>query len=490
MNKKFGMFFFAAMVTATLCASDNTIVVDAQKKQGKVNRKLFGQMLIGSDSQFIWSRDTPDMIQRQQGSGIWDDNAKCPAAIPARMLKNISPGIIRYPGGCEVKSFNWKKTIGPIEEREHGYAFGLMEFLRVCEQAGAQAQIVMSSFVGTPEDQRDLVEFLNCPATPEYPWAMKRAAMGHSEPYNVKYFELCNEPEADNGRLKPHKQWTPEAYSQWALKTIELCKGKDPSIKLGVHIYFGSYAPHWDAVVLPEVGTKSDYIIVHTYGVNMRDKQLDSAQAAALGGQACIVASIKTQSQLQSWRKIVQQKTKRDIPFAITEYNADIRVEKPTQFRKSMAAALFCADYLRFMLEPENDYIIIANYWHYINGYWGMIDGRGNDFKAFAPYRMFEMWAKYFGDERVASSLNCRKIDFAGFGRIAPAKGDKKTEEVVLNSNNLLKNTDIMNRDFAKNNSATFSIEAQDNMGLKINISGLQTPHYPNFSYFSFSRLP
>lgn len=490
MRKLYSMLFCAALTSVPLHASDNNIVVDAKNRLGKVNRNLFGQMLIGSDSQFIWSRDTPDMFQRQQGSGIWNDSAMQAETLPTRLLKEIRPGVIRYPGGCEVKSYDWKKMIGPLAERTKGYAFGLMEFLQVCEQTGAQPQIVMSSFAGTPEDQRDLVEFLNCPAIPEFPWAMKRAALGHPEPYKVKYFELCNEPEADNGRLKPHKQWTPEAYSQWALKTIELCKERDPSIKLGVHIYFGSYAPHWDAVVLPIVGAKADFIIVHTYGVNMRDKQLDTPQSIELAGQACVVASMRTQSQLQGWREIVKQRTGRDIPFGITEYNADIRVEKPSQFRKSMAAALFCADYLRFLLEPANDYVIIANYWHYINGYWGMISGKGKDFRVLAPYRMFHMWAQYFGDERVETNISSRKIEFPGFGRVAAARGDRKTMESIINKDNLLKPSDLMNRDFSKSNKASLSIEPQEDMGLKINIAGHEIPHYPNFSYYSFSRLP
>ena len=38
--------------------------------------------------------------------------------------------------------------------------------------------------------------------------------------------------------------------------------------------------------------------------------------------------------------------------------------------------ALFAADYLRVLLQPENS-VLMANYWQFVNGYWGMVQGRG-----------------------------------------------------------------------------------------------------------------
>ena len=71
----------------------------------------------------------------------------------ALMLEAMHPKFIRFPGGCFVEGasretpFNWRKTIGPIEEREEhmnqiwGYpctnGFGYHEMLQMCEDMGA-----------------------------------------------------------------------------------------------------------------------------------------------------------------------------------------------------------------------------------------------------------------------------------------------------------------------------------------------------------------
>src|SRR5579863_7514759 len=70
-----------------------------------------------------------------------------------QMLIDMNPKFLRFPGGNYVEGdtiadrFDWKKTIGPIEQR-HGHqgpwgyrstdGMGLLEFLRWCEDMGAE----------------------------------------------------------------------------------------------------------------------------------------------------------------------------------------------------------------------------------------------------------------------------------------------------------------------------------------------------------------
>jgi alpha-N-arabinofuranosidase len=61
--------------------------------------------------------------------------------------------------------------------------------------------------VGNAKDAADLVEYLNSPNDGSNPndgtdWAAVRAANGHPEPYNIKYFEIGNEM-----FLKPQRYW-------------------------------------------------------------------------------------------------------------------------------------------------------------------------------------------------------------------------------------------------------------------------------------------
>ena len=133
---------------------------------------------------------------------------------------------IQFPGGCTAESagmevcWNWKNSIGPLEERpgstrnRWGYKndlyFGLDEYLRLCEDLGAEPVYVTSSGISeNPGDKEwgglcplermqpiiddilDLLEYCKGPASTK--WGAKRAANGHPAPYNLKYIEIGNE---------------------------------------------------------------------------------------------------------------------------------------------------------------------------------------------------------------------------------------------------------------------------------------------------------
>ena len=76
------------------------------------------------------------------------------------MLADAKPGLMRWPGGCIVEgvsllnAYNWKTTIGPIEDRPGkwdlwGYrrtdGFGYYEFLQLCEDLGCEPLLVVNA---------------------------------------------------------------------------------------------------------------------------------------------------------------------------------------------------------------------------------------------------------------------------------------------------------------------------------------------------------
>lgn len=137
----------------------------------------------------------------------------------AQMLEDMHPAFIRFPGGCIVHGsdlnnrYEWKNTIGPVEERKEkanfwGYeqsnGIGFFEYLRFCEDIGAEPIPVLSvgmahngeiSPVGDYEnyaqDFLDFLEYATGPATSE--WGSKRAQAGHPEPFKVNYIGVGNE---------------------------------------------------------------------------------------------------------------------------------------------------------------------------------------------------------------------------------------------------------------------------------------------------------
>ena len=144
----------------------------------------------------------------------------------AEKLAALKLKYIQFPGGCTAESagmdvcWNWKNSIGPLEERpgstrnRWGYKndlyFGLDEYLQSCEDLGAEPVYVTSSGISEnaeekewfgicPLDQMppiitdimDLLEYCNGPTSTK--WGARRAANGHPEPYHLKYIEIGNE---------------------------------------------------------------------------------------------------------------------------------------------------------------------------------------------------------------------------------------------------------------------------------------------------------
>lgn len=138
----------------------------------------------------------------------------------AQMLADMHPGFLRFPGGCFVEgqgspdnAFRWKRTIGPIEEREGhqnvnwGYrtsdGIGFHEYLQLSEDIGAKPLYVVNVGIWhggcDPYDKidswiqecLDALEYANGDVST--PYGKLRAQNGHPEPFGLKYIEIGNE---------------------------------------------------------------------------------------------------------------------------------------------------------------------------------------------------------------------------------------------------------------------------------------------------------
>lgn len=175
-----------------------------------------------------------------------------------QMLADLHPGFMRFPGGCIVEGiyltnrYQWKKTIGPVEERPtmlnrwnveflhrptpdyyQSFGLGFYEYFQLCEDIGAQPLPILNCGLacqynsGEPcrmedldsyiQDALDLIEFANGPA--DSVWGAKRAAMGHPAPFNMKLLGVGNE-----NWLQPYFDRLP--------KFISAIKAKYPEIQI------------------------------------------------------------------------------------------------------------------------------------------------------------------------------------------------------------------------------------------------------------------
>src|SRR5665647_60775 len=152
----------------------------------------------------------------------------------AEMIAAMEPSFLRFPGGCVTnvgtfdtyadsgytdrrRTYQWKETIGPVEQRatnwnfwgyNQSYGIGYYEYFLFAEDLGATALPVLSvgangcgsTIPEMTDDQRierwvadtvDLIEFANGDVSTE--WGAVRAALGHPEPFGLRYIGLGNE---------------------------------------------------------------------------------------------------------------------------------------------------------------------------------------------------------------------------------------------------------------------------------------------------------
>jgi alpha-N-arabinofuranosidase len=209
----------------------------------------------------IWFEGTGlvdfDMVSLFPGD-TWKGRPNGLRADLVQLLADLKPGFIRFPGGCIVEGFDlenryqWKKTIGPVDERQlminrwntefkhkpapdyyQTFGLGFYEYFLLAEDIGAEPLPILNCGMACQfnsaevvpleqldpyiQDALDLIEFAN--GTSESKWGKIRTQMGHPAPFNLKYLGIGNE------------QWGPQYIERYSLfeKVIQT---KYPEIKL------------------------------------------------------------------------------------------------------------------------------------------------------------------------------------------------------------------------------------------------------------------
>jgi len=135
-------------------------------------------------------------------------------------LVDMKPAFLRLPGGNYLEGndkenyFNWKATIGPVENRPTHLSpwnyrsddgLGLLEYLEWTEDMHAQPVLAVfagftlnSTFIATGDDLKpfvqdalDEIEYVSGDKSTK--WGAQRAADGHPDPFPLKFVEIGNE---------------------------------------------------------------------------------------------------------------------------------------------------------------------------------------------------------------------------------------------------------------------------------------------------------
>ena len=176
-------------------------------------------------------------------------------------LADTKPGVFRFPGGCIVEGtdlatrYNWKNSVGPVENRPinenrwhytfphrfypdyfQTYGMGFYELFLLAEDMGAEplpvlncglscqyqnddpkAHVPVDQLDSYIQDALDLIEFANGDTNTK--WGKLRADMGHPAPFNLKFIGIGNE------------QWGPE-YPERLKLFVEAIRKAYPNMKI------------------------------------------------------------------------------------------------------------------------------------------------------------------------------------------------------------------------------------------------------------------
>ncbi|QOV39523.1 carbohydrate binding domain-containing protein [Streptomyces ferrugineus] len=205
----------------------------------------------------LFPRDT----YKNQPNGLRKDLAEKIAAL--------QPGFVRFPGGCLVntgsmedyseasgwqrkRSYQWKDTVGPVEERatnanfwgyNQSYGLGYYEYFRFSEDIGAMPLPVVPALVtgcgqnkATDDeallkrhiqDTLDLIEFANGPVTSK--WGKLRARMGHPKPFHLTHLGVGNEENLPNEFFARFQRFRAAIEAKYPDITVVSNSGPDDS---------------------------------------------------------------------------------------------------------------------------------------------------------------------------------------------------------------------------------------------------------------------
>jgi len=331
------------------------------------------------------------------------DNIEGMRADTIKLLKELNAPIYRWPGGNFVSGYDWRDGIGPRDLRpprknpawkgiEHN-DFGIDEFIVFCRQVGAEPLIVVNSGFGDDHSAAEEVEYVNGPVGRAMgKW---RAANGHPQPYNVKWWGIGN-----------------EMYGRWQLGHMSLehyvrkhnlfakaMRKVDPSIKL---IAVGNAGP-WSEGMLKNCADYMDLISEHFYR-GAKKSVIEHVRQAPEAVRAKVAAH-------RDYRKRLDSLKGKDIRIAIDEWNywygEHIFGELGTRY--FLRDALGVAAGLHEMIR-HSDMVFMANYAQTVN-----VIGAIKTTKTAAAFEttglVLKLYRNHFGHLPVAISGDAGLLD-------------------------------------------------------------------------------
>ncbi|MCL2866436.1 MAG: hypothetical protein FWF47_01600 [Clostridia bacterium] len=414
---------------------------------------------------FSFTADTTDddaaLVIRFAGNGIvWIDH---PSIMPAdnmdgwrkdvvTYIKQLKPGILRFPGGCYADTYHWRNAIGPRDARKPQHNFhwsnvpydvhlsdqrtarhwrptepndvGIDELMRLCELTDTQALICVNLGTGTAQEAAAWVEY--CNGSADTPYGALRAQNGHPVPYGIGYWQIGNEMyggwEAGycgrDGYIKGYK-----AFHQ-AMSAV------DPALRFVID----GFDSEWNRAMMRECKGLFEYIDVHFYP-GWEDIQIDANPVDRVYRHIFTkLQGIK--KQIDSLRRDIREEGLTGmVKAAVCEYNissggwGDTRVLMGTQ-----GAALFTAGLICLMVQNA-DLIQIGSFSNLTNAWWSSaIRTRRESIHATPSYHALSLFAHSLTGRVLPCVMTCEHLGTGHANSLNrdPSAGDNRLRQVAM----------------------------------------------------------
>jgi alpha-L-arabinofuranosidase len=268
-----GLSLYASIISSNNCAAQVATITVNTNINVMTNTKLLFGITFDSRTSLTGNGSNGQI-------GYYNANATIIPEVDA-LFNDFPYTTIRYPANGIAVGFEWKKsidTLGQIGPRPNQdimgglgspqpVNFGFDEFMAMCEAkglTGADIQIMVPIYeesntnLNTTQaagaipnmiaSNADWVEYCNSPNDGNHPWAALRAANGHPQPYNIRIWNIGNEPWSQNEYGASSINCN--TYLSDVTPIIDAMLAVDPTIKITLPTQGNGAAGTWANAIL------------------------------------------------------------------------------------------------------------------------------------------------------------------------------------------------------------------------------------------------
>ncbi len=344
----------------------------------------------------LWDHVNDNLVNDQV------DNPSEGATVKSK-IRDLAPTILRFPGGKVSDIFFWENGLDPRDSDWDDYS--IIEHMKLVTALGAEALITVNygtgSTVSIPlitklkraqalvafcngrtDDTRLLDPYDTGQKDPVWgtvaDWARKRAKLGFPKPFDVRYWQVGNEPYYSQDPITWEPNISPMDYANDFISFVQAMKKVDPKIRIGAA---GIQSPdpykpnqvNWNYNVLGMTRSFLDFLSTHPYYPSASKSQAGGDYQNLIWFKAVMAGATQAMKDLNEIRGMIDEivdnpnnppAQRRKVGLAVTEYGTWLSsydaVPGPSNEWSNLARALFDADLLLGLIRGKglNDNLV------------------------------------------------------------------------------------------------------------------------------------